>query len=139
MKISIPAVILVLLGIFLCVAPWTIAPVCEVHGLYAQLDSGKTLPMPCGWTARAEIGIGALLIVAGALLAFAKSMETKRIIGIFSIALGILAILFPVYITKTCALADHTCNTMTKPTLIILGLVTIVVSAWIVYSSRKDQ
>ncbi len=36
-------------------------------------------------------------------------------------------------------MADHKCNKMTKPTLIILGLETIVVSAWIVYSSRKER
>jgi hypothetical protein len=40
MKITIPSILLVLLGIFLAVAPWTIAPVCEVQGLYAQLASG---------------------------------------------------------------------------------------------------
>jgi hypothetical protein len=138
MKISLQVIILILLGIFLAVAPWTIAPVCEVHGTLAQLVSGKTLPMPCGWTARAEIGIGALVIVTGVLFAFAKSPETKRIIGVFGVALGVLAILFPTYITKMCLLADHTCNTMTKPTLIVTGIVIIAVSAWTVYISRKD-
>ena len=72
------------------------------------------LPMPCGWTARAEVGIGAITILAGVLLAVSKSNETKRMIGIIGIALGILTILFPLYITKMCALADHPCNLSDK-------------------------
>jgi hypothetical protein len=70
--------------------------------MYAQLSSGKTLPMSCGWTARAEIGLGALLVVAGGLLLIAKTNETKRIIGIFGAAPGLVVILFPTYITTMC-------------------------------------
>jgi hypothetical protein len=97
-----------------------------------------TIPMPCGWTARAEIGLGALLIVAGVLLLVAKSSETKRIIGIFGVAIGILTILFPTYITKMCAIASHPCNTVAKPVLVILGLAAIIISAYVTYSSRAD-
>jgi hypothetical protein len=97
-----------------------------------------TIPMPCGWTARVEIGLGALLIVAGVLLLVAKSSETKRIIGIFGVAIGILTILFPTYITKICAIASHPCNTVTKPVLVILGLAAIIISAYVTYSSRAD-
>jgi len=138
MKISPQAVLLVLLGIFIAVSPWTIAPVCETMGSYATLANGKTLPMPCGWTARAEIGTGALLVVAGALLAWAKSAEARRMIGILGIAIGVLVILFPTYVTKMCALPDHPCNILTKPVLIIAGILTILVSCWVVYSSQKE-
>ncbi len=139
MKIYWPAIVLILLGIFLAVSPWTIAPVCEVEGMYAKLASGKELPMPCGWTARAEIGVGIMVIVAGLLLAFAKSAETKMMLGIFGVVLGILAILFPTVITKMCALADHPCNLLTKPVLIILGLIIIIVSGFVIYSSRNEM
>ena len=90
MKISMPALVLVILGILIVISPWTIAPVCENEGMYAKLANGKNLPMPCGWTARAEIGIGALTILAGAMLAFSQVAETKRMIGLFGAALGIL-------------------------------------------------
>lgn len=138
MKISLPALVLIVLGVLLAVAPWTFAPVCEVNGMFAQLASGKTLPMPCGWTARAEIGLGVLLIVTGILLVIAKSNETKRIIGIFGAVIGVLTILFPTYITKMCAVADHPCNLVTKPVLILLGLAAIIVSAYVAYSARAD-
>ena len=138
MKIYWPAIVLIILGVLLAVAPWTFAPVCEVGGMYAQLASGKTLPMPCGWTARAEIGLGVLLVVAGILLAIAKSNETKRIIGIIGAVIGVLAILFPTYITKMCVVAEHPCNLVTKPVLVLLGLAALIVSAYVAYSARAD-
>lgn len=139
MKISIPALVLVILGILILVAPWTFAPVCEVNGMYAQLASGKTLPMPCGWTARAEIGVGVLAILTGVLLNFSQSAETKRVIGLIGVALGILTIMFPLYITKMCAMADHPCNLLTKPVLALLGVAVIVVSCYIIYMAQKEM
>jgi hypothetical protein len=138
MKISIPAIIMIVLGILIIILPWTIAPVCEVNGMYAQLANGKTLPMPCGWTARAEIGTGALTVFAGLLLNFSQSSETKRMIGLFGVALGLVTILFPLSITKMCALPDHPCNLLTKPVLVILGIAVIAVSCWIIYGAQKE-
>jgi uncharacterized membrane protein YczE len=139
MKISVSAIILIILGILLVVSPWTIAPVCEVDGMFAQLANGKTLPMPCGWTARAEISMGVLTLLAGLLLIFSESAETKRMIGLFGVALGVLTILFPLYITKMCAVADHPCNLLTKPVLLILGIATIAVSCWVIYEAQKKM
>jgi uncharacterized membrane protein YczE len=139
MKLSIPALVLIILGILIVVSPWTIAPVCEVGGMYAKLANGKTLPMPCGWTARAEIGTGTLTILAGVLLVVSRSAETKRMIGLFGAALGVLTILFPFYITGMCALADHPCNLLTKPVLALLGVAVIVVSCWVIYTAQKEM
>jgi hypothetical protein len=139
MKISIPALILIILGILIVVSPWTFAPVCENSGMYAQLTSGKTIPMPCGWTARAEIATGVLAILAGLLLNFSQSAETKRVIGLFGAGIGVLTLLFPLYITKMCAMAEHPCNLVTKPVLALLGIAVIVVSCYIIYSAQKEM
>ena len=40
MKLSIPAIILVIVGILLLVGPWTFAPVCEVGGMYVKTATG---------------------------------------------------------------------------------------------------
>ena len=139
MKPYWPAIILIVVGILIIIAPWTFAPVCEVSGNYAKLASGASIPMPCGWTARAEIGIGALLVLAGALLCFAKSAETKKMLSVLGIGLGIFAILFPTTITKMCAMAEHPCNSVTKPVLVLLGLIAIIVSAYVVYITREEN
>lgn len=137
MKFTPVAGVLAILGILLIIAPWTFAPVCEVQGLYVQTVTGKQLPMPCGYTARAEIGVGALVLVTAGMLLYGKSPEARRTIGTFGVALGILAMLFPTSITGMCALADHTCRTMTLPTLLLLGLGIIVVSAMVIVRSRE--
>jgi uncharacterized membrane protein YczE len=139
MKISMPALVLIILGVLILIGPWTFAPVCEVGGMYAQLASGKTFPMPCGWTARAEIATGVITILAGLLLQFSQSAETKRVIGLFGVVLGILTILFPLAITKMCALADHPCNLLTKPVLVLLGIAVIAISCWIIYEAQKEM
>jgi hypothetical protein len=139
MKISIPSIILIVIGILLLVGPWTFAPVCEVGGMYVKTMSGANLPMPCGWTARAEIGMGALTILAGALLVFSRAPETQRVIGLFGIGLGILVILFPLSITRMCAMPEHGCNLLTKPFLILLGIASIAVSCWIIYTAQKEM
>jgi len=38
MKISWPAIVLIILGIIIAISPWTIAPVCEVDGMFAKLE-----------------------------------------------------------------------------------------------------
>jgi hypothetical protein len=60
--------LLVFLGIVIILTPWIIFPVCEVQGSFMQTASGMEVPMTCGWTARAETGVGALVVLAGGLL-----------------------------------------------------------------------
>jgi hypothetical protein len=129
---------LAVLGVLVIASPWTLAPVCEVHGSFVQTVTGKQLPMPCGYTARAEIGVGALMLVTAGAVAFGRSAETKKMIGAFGIALGALAMLFPTVIIGMCAMADHSCRTMTQPTLMLLGLGAIVVSGMIVFRAKDD-
>jgi len=130
---------LAVIGVLLIAAPWTFTPVCEVHGAFVQTVTGKQLPMPCGYTARAEIGTGALVLVAAGALAFGRSPETRRTVGAFGVALGALAILLPTAIIGMCAVADHTCRTMTQPTLMILGVGLIVVSGAVIYRSGQES
>lgn len=137
MEFRASSFILAILGILLIVAPWTFAPVCEVHGAYVQTVTGKQLPMPCGYTARAEIGVGVMVMVTAGVLTLGKSPEMKKMVGVFGVALGVLAIMFPTYLIGMCALSDHTCRTMTQPTLILLGLGIIVVSLVVFNKSRE--
>jgi hypothetical protein len=125
--------VLVLLGIIIILTPWFIFPVCEQHGLFMVLQSGVKMPMPCGWTARAEAGIGALIAVAGALLIAKPTQDTKQAVGVFSIAAGLLVILFPTVITGMCKLADHPCRTLTLPGLEILGAAVIIIGGYILW------
>lgn len=136
MRLYWAAAILVALGVIVIVAPWTFAPVCEVQGMWVQTSAGKLLPMPCGYTARAELGVGSMIVFTGVALMLVKP-QNRRTIGAFAGALGALAIAFPTYLTGMCAVASHSCRTTTEPTLILSGLATIAVGAGLVLTRPK--
>jgi hypothetical protein len=125
--------LLVLLGIIVILVPWIIFPVCEMGGLYVQAVSGMQYPMPCGWTARAETGVGTLIVVAGGLLIARNTPETRQAVGVFVIALGALVILFPTVLIGMCKLASHPCRTTTLPALELLGVIVIILGGYLIW------
>jgi hypothetical protein len=129
--INVYGALLVLLGIIIILTPWIIFPVCEMQGIYVVTAGGANLPMTCGWTARAESGIGALIVVAGGLLIARSTRETRQAVGIFTIAMGTLVILFPTFLIGMCKVATHPCRMTTLPALEILGVIVIIVGGYL--------
>jgi hypothetical protein len=137
MRLYWAAGILIVLGAIVAAAPWTFAPVCELQNMWVQTASGKLLPMPCGYTARAELGVGSMIVFSGVAMLMVKTAATRRAAGAFAGALGALAIAFPTYLTGMCAVASHPCRTATEPTLILSGLATLAVGAGLVLMRQK--
>jgi hypothetical protein len=131
--INVYGALLVLLGIIIILTPWIIFPVCEMQGSYVVTSTGMQLPMTCGWTARAETGIGALIVVAGGLLIARSTRETRQAVGIFTIAMGALVILFPTFLIGMCKVATHPCRMTTLPALEILGVIVIIVGGYLIW------
>ena len=129
------ALALLVLGIILAVGPWVLFPVCEVEGMLQP----NGLPMPCGYTARAEMVAGSLLFIGGLLLFFVKSNDAKRVIAILSAAIGVWSILIPVYLIGVCKNLAHPCVLETKPSLLIVGAVVVIVSLVLLYLTRKKK
>jgi len=136
--VSLPGILLLLCGILVILTPWYIFPVCEHYGNYVVTQTGMQLPMACGWTARAETGLGILLIVTGGILLARNSEETRRATGIFSAAIGVLVILTPTVLIGMCKAADHPCRLLTLPGLEIIGIVTIVIGGYLVWKREPD-
>lgn len=109
-------------GLLIIITPNWLLPVCE--GLL-ELVNGKQVPMRCFWTARAEMVIGALVLIAGLLVAFANSPEARQRLNHQVAALGLFTILTPLIIIPTCMNPDMDCNVGTKPALILLGGLTL--------------
>jgi len=125
--------LLVLLGIVVILTPWIIFPVCEMQGLFLKTASGTNFPMTCGWAARAETGVGALIMVAGGLLIARSTTETRQAVGIFSIAMGALVILLPTVLIGMCKMAEHPCRMTTLPALELLGVIVIIIGGYLVW------
>jgi hypothetical protein len=130
-QVSAVGILLILLGIVIAITSWVIFPVCEMEGLLIETKAGVLLPMPCGYTARAETGIGALIVVAGGLLIARGSRETRQAVGIFTVAHGILVIAFPTILIGMCRMADHPCRQLTLPALEILGIAVIIIGVFL--------
>src|SRR5690606_10607353 len=125
--------LLVILGIVIILTPWVLFPVCEVEGMYLTTSAGVQMPMKCGWTARAETAMGALIIVMGGLLVARHTPETRQAVGLFNVAAGILVVLFPTYLIGMCRLADHPCRQLTLPALEVLGVIVIIIGAFLIW------
>ena len=109
-------------GLLIVLTPNWLLPVCE--GLL-ELASGKHVPMRCFWTARAEMVMGGLILLAGLMLAFIRSAEGRRRLSHQIAFLGLATILIPLFIIPTCDNPDMACNVGTKPALLLLGGITL--------------
>jgi hypothetical protein len=101
---------------------------CASDGKYLTLANGRTIPMKCSWTARAEIAVGAPLAVVGAMMVFSRRKESKRNLAVLGITLGAMAILLPTKLIGVCAMPTNSCVTVLKPSMLALGSVVIGLS-----------
>ena len=128
------AAVLLILGIGIAVTGWYIFPVCEMEGKFVETKAGKLLPMPCGYTARAETGLGALVALAGIGLLGLTSYEARRAFGVMTAGLGAVVLLVPTVLIGMCAAPDHICRVATAPALILLGGITLLTGGYFVFA-----
>jgi len=126
------AVVLIILGILIAVTGWYIFPVCEMEGKFIETKAGKLMPMPCGYTARAETGLGALVALAGIGLFAFRSADSRRAFGVMTTGLGVVVILIPTLLIGMCSAPDHICRIATAPALILLGGITVIVGLYLI-------
>jgi len=136
--LKIVAVILIVLALVVIIVPQFTN--CSADGRVLKLESGKTVPMKCTWSARAELALGIPLLALGALMFVSRRKETIRALSILSAILGILVILIPTSIIGVCMAADMSCNSILKPTMIVSGIIiTAAALAGLVINERTTE
>jgi hypothetical protein len=90
--------------------------------------------MTCWYTGEAETGIGALIVLAGLALIALPGRDSRRALGILGIGIGVIVALIPTVLIGTCSDPSSPCNIGTKPALIILGALTVIVGIYLVLS-----
>lgn len=123
------SVIYIITGIVIILTPVVFFPVC----------SGE-MKMACNYTASVEIGVGALIVLSGAVSLLFPSKGVRAGISIGTAALGILTVLLPALLTGVCKSSEMGCHAATYPMLVILGAaltVTAVINA--VYLLKKGD
>jgi hypothetical protein len=126
----------IVLGVLVAAVPHYIFPVCQYYGMLMQTMNGMYVPMKCYWTAMAEVGLGALIVVTGIVLIVSKQTETRRALGFVLAALGVVVALVPTYLIGVCPTLVHPCHAGTQPALILLGVITIIIAIITIATSR---
>lgn len=121
-RINYIGLAVVIFGVLIILTP-IVFPVCQ--GLL-ELVSGKKVPMRCVWTARAEYMLGALTLITGLMITFLKEADSRRRLSHMVGFLGAAVFLTPLYIIPTCMDPEMSCNVGTKPALLILGGITLI-------------
>lgn len=123
------SIVLLLLAALVAAAPYSFAKVCEL--------SEKV--MKCHWTARAELFLGISTALL-ALLRFCGKSKQLRLgldAGIIANAAGV--ILFPTLLIGVCGMPSMHCHSVTQPTLIVLGVLLLAVTALDIALSLRSK
>lgn len=119
----------IIMGIALAVGPYTLFKVC---------DTSEKI-MKCWWSVRAEMAIGGLLIFTGILILILKKTETLILANIYSISLGVAAILIPSVLIGGCSKTTMACRSLTFPSIYIIAEVVILFSIVNIVLLNKEQ
>jgi uncharacterized membrane protein len=82
--------------------------------------------MACDVTWKAEIAVGAAIIVLAILHIRATTEKKKNVTSVLLLLGGLSALLFPTAWTGVCKSADMACRMITLPSLIVLSILIIV-------------
>jgi hypothetical protein len=123
------------LGALVAITPRYIFPVCEYHGVRMDMGMGKSVPMSCYYTDRASLLIGIIIAVIGLAVIISKRAATLRPLALVLAVAGAVTILVPTWLFPICHNADMHCNKGSKPSLIVLGILAMMIAVWLGISS----
>jgi hypothetical protein len=117
---KVAAVVIIVLAIVVGVVPQFTD--CQSQGRSIELPGGRSLPMKCHWTAKAEIALAVPLLLCGVSLLVSRRKESWRQQAVLTTALGLFVALLPTVLIGVCARPDMVCCALMKPTLTLAGI-----------------
>ena len=120
-------ILFLVLGLLLFLTPGTLAPVCPMK------PDGSF--MKCHWMGEAARMLGGLITALGVI--FLLSKRSRIGIAFSNIGLGVCLILLQTVVIGTCKNAAMHCNVYTKPVILLLAILLIVINAGYLFVNRK--
>jgi hypothetical protein len=121
----------VVFGLLIALGPQFLFKVCPVMG---------DMIMKCHWSARAEIGVGALIAALGIALIIFASPQTRLGLTIGIFLADILALLIPHVLIGGCSGHSMPCRTITFPAITVISILLLIGSALnALYLVRKKK
>jgi hypothetical protein len=131
------AVISGALGLLIATVPQFLLPVCSGS---IETKAGRFIAMKCFWTGRAELAVGALIVLVSILLFFSRNRSAALPLNITLVGLGVVALLVPTSLIGVCMSPTMACRVGTLPGLVVLSSLIIVIGlAGIALSIRKES
>jgi hypothetical protein len=109
------------LGLLIALGPQFLFQVCPVMG---------DMIMKCHWSARAEIGVGALIAALGIALIFFANPKTRLGLTIGLFLSGVLALLIPHVLIGGCPAHSMACRKITFPAITVISILLLIGSAF---------
>ena len=128
MKNKILAAITAVLGLLAAIGPRTLFPVC----------SAAEMKMKCYYTANAEIAAGIIAAIVGIAIILIDKNKVRVALSAIQAILGLVIILIPTVIIGVCGSPMMHCVSVTKPALIVIGALDIVVSVILALLVARD-
>ena len=128
-------IIFIIAGALLALVPIILLPVCE--GTIATA-SGGSVPMKCFWTARTELGAGALVAFGGILYCVFRNAGIRFGIAIMTAGAALLAMAFPTVLIGVCASETMPCRMGTLPAIVLFGALVLVAALFACRGLSRD-
>ncbi|NUF27544.1 protein of unknown function [Gilliamella bombicola] len=93
--------------------------------------------MKCFWTARAEIGVGCLVIAIGVLLLISRTVFVRMGLSMALACISLLAMAIPTILIGVCSNEMMRCNMGSKPALVLLSSLLFIVAVVNTYYLNK--
>ena len=127
MKKYIVGALIVIIGLLVFSAPFGFAHVC-----FPKADGSF---MKCHWMGEAVRMLGGLITALGVI--FLLSKRSRIGIAFSNIGLGVCLILLQTVVIGTCKNAAMHCTVYTKPVILLLAILLIVINAGYLFVNRK--
>ena len=127
-KINILSYVNILIGVFLALTPFVIAPVC------GPMDNGKF--MTCHYMGKAELGLG-ILLAALALVSIILKDRAKLGVHLSMAMVAVYALILPKTLVATCMHAEMPCNAHTRPMIYVAGGIYLILSVILILWDKK--
>ncbi|MHB0867620.1 MAG: DUF4418 family protein [Thermoleophilia bacterium] len=124
------------LGALVALTPRYIFPVCEYFGVRMEMGSGS-VPMSCYYTSRGSLLAGLLIVLIGIAITTARPAALQSLALVLAGA-GLGVFLIPTFLFPVCHNPEMHCNNGTKPMLLVLGIVIMIMAGWTAYGSRSN-